>query len=74
MTKQQMIDQGYVPPTCTMPDPPAGILIYSQISEGKDPCDGCNLDRSVCKGREANPDNENTFFYVKPDVKAHLDQ
>jgi hypothetical protein len=52
MTKQMMIGQGYVPSTCTMSDPPAGMLIYAEITAGRDPCAGCNLDRSVCKGRE----------------------
>lgn len=50
-----MIDQGYVPSTCTMDDQIAGILIYSEISAGRSPCAGCNMDRSVCRGQPANP-------------------
>lgn len=42
--------QGYVPETCTIPDPPAFILIMTEINAGRSPCDGCNMDRSVCKG------------------------
>ena len=51
MTKDLMIQQGYVPPTCTMQDPPAGMLIWQEINAGRDPCSGCNANRSICKGR-----------------------
>jgi hypothetical protein len=65
MTKDMMIKQGYVPTTCTMPDPPAGMLIHSEISAGRDPCAGCNLDREVCKGRPYG-EGESKFMYIKP--------
>lgn len=42
--------QGYVPSTCTLPDPPAFALIMSEIRAGRSPCWGCNHDRSVCRG------------------------
>lgn len=50
-----MIDQGYVPATCTMDDRIAGLLIYSEISAGRSPCAGCNADRSQCHGKPADP-------------------
>lgn len=49
--RDMMIQQGYVPSTCTLPDELAGPLIYSEVSAGRDPCAGCNHDRSICKGR-----------------------
>ena len=49
--KDMMIQQGYVPKTCTLPVETAGPLIYSEISKGVSPCDGCNADRSICKGK-----------------------
>ena len=52
MTKDLMIQQGYVPATCTMPEPPAGLLIWSEIRAGRDPCTGCNANRSECRGRQ----------------------
>ena len=48
--KAMMIEQGYVPPTCTLDDKVAGPLIYSEISAGRSPCWGCNMDRAVCGG------------------------
>lgn len=49
--KTMMIQQGYVPPTCTLPVEVAGPLIWSEINAGRDVCAGCRMDRSVCKGR-----------------------
>ena len=49
--KQMMIEQGYVPQTCTLPDECGGVLIYSETCEGRDVCAGCNHDRAKCKGR-----------------------
>jgi hypothetical protein len=49
--KSIMIQQGYVPPTCTLPDEFAGMLIYAEIQKGKSPCDGCLEDRAICKGK-----------------------
>lgn len=51
MNKEIMIEQGYVPKTCTLPEPLAGPLIYSEVSSQRDPCAGCNQDRSGCHGR-----------------------
>ena len=48
--KNLMIKQGYVPPTCELPVEIAGSLIWSEINAGRLPCDGCEGDRSVCKG------------------------
>lgn len=53
--KQLMIQQGYVPPTCTLHDSYAGALIYNEIRNGRSPCDGCNENRSVCKGGPKDP-------------------
>ncbi len=50
--KAMMIEQGYVPATCTLPDELAGPFVFAMMSEGKDPCIGCNSDRAVCRGRE----------------------
>jgi hypothetical protein len=60
MTKAMMIEQGYVPPTCTMPDPPAGMLIWQEINAGRDPCAGCNMDREQCRGRPKRPTPEDS--------------
>jgi hypothetical protein len=48
--KKMMIEQGYVPPTCTLPVEIAGPLIWSEINKGVSPCDGCNHDRAECRG------------------------
>lgn len=49
--KDLMIKQGYVPPTCTLPEEYAGPLIYQEVSAGRSPCWGCNGDRLVCHGQ-----------------------
>lgn len=41
MYKQMCIQQGYVPPTCTMEGQMCFLLVQSQ----GDPCKGCNADR-----------------------------
>lgn len=46
-----MIKQGYVPETCTLHENLAGLLIWSEVLMGRDPCAGCYEDRAVCKGR-----------------------
>jgi hypothetical protein len=51
VTKAMMIQQGYVPKTCTMKDPPAGMLIWEEINSGRNPCWGCNHDRDKCHGQ-----------------------
>ncbi len=56
--KDMMIEQGYVPPTCTMPVEFAGPLIWSEVNKGRSACWGCNGNRSICKGqpkRETDP-------------------
>lgn len=69
--KEMMITQGYVPATCTLPVNLAGPLIYSEVAAGRDPCAGCNANRSVCHGRPPSlppmtlpdlpPDDEDLF-------------
>ena len=54
--KKMMIEQGYVPRTCTLDDKIAGPLIYSEVSAGRDPCAGCLMDRAACKGRPRKKD------------------
>ncbi len=46
--KESVINQGYVPETCTLP----GVIIWGLMSSDKDPCDGCTQLRSVCNGRQ----------------------
>ena len=48
--KDMMIGQGYVPPTCSLDVRIAGPLIWDEINKGRNPCWGCNSDRSICKG------------------------
>ena len=47
ITKQMMVEQGYVPEQCTLD----GNLIWMIINKSEDPCAGCNEGRSVCGGR-----------------------
>lgn len=56
--KDMMIQQGYVPKTCTMPAEWAGAVIYSEVAKGRDPCAGCNEDRAKCGGRARVHDQE----------------
>jgi hypothetical protein len=49
--KTMMIEQGYVPPTCTLDDKLAGPLIWSEINAGRSPCWGCNAARDICQGQ-----------------------
>ena len=49
--KQMMVQQGYVPPTCTLPDEYGGALIYFETNTGRDPCAACEKDRAECDGR-----------------------
>lgn len=48
--KTLMIQQGYVPATCTLPVEIAGSLIWREINARRNPCWGCNADRLVCRG------------------------
>jgi hypothetical protein len=41
------IMRGYVPNTCLL----GGITVMGLVNMGKDPCKGCNCDRTKCKGR-----------------------
>ncbi len=41
------IRQGYVPSTCLL----NGRVIWTEITEGRDPCAGCKGPREQCKGR-----------------------
>ncbi len=41
------IQQGYVPKGCLL----NGTIVWGLVSEGTDPCKGCNCDRSKCGGR-----------------------
>ena len=43
-----MVQQGYIPRTCTL----HGRVIFGLINRGEDPCKGCNENRTICKGRE----------------------
>jgi len=40
-------EQDYVPRTCLL----AGYIAMALVRELKDPCDGCNCDRNICRGR-----------------------
>ena len=44
---QMCIKQGYVPKTCLL----GGQLVFALVNDGKDPCEGCNCDRTKCNGR-----------------------
>jgi len=39
--------QGYVPPNCLL----GGALVHALVRDGKDPCEGCESPREICKGR-----------------------
>ena len=54
--KKMMIQQGYVPASCTLPVELAGPLIYNETSKGRSACWGCNHDRSICKGKPKRDD------------------
>jgi hypothetical protein len=43
MSKQQ----GYVSPDCYL----NGMVVWALVTQGEDPCAGCNLDRTICHGR-----------------------
>ena len=47
--KAMCIQQGYIPSTCLMD----GQMAWLLTNEGKDPCRGCNVNRSECNGRHA---------------------
>lgn len=41
------IGQGYVPKGCLL----GGSIVWGLVSEGSDPCKGCNCNRDKCGGR-----------------------
>jgi hypothetical protein len=41
-------EQGYVPLRCLL----GGQLVLQEVREGRDPCMGCECDRSMCNGRK----------------------
>lgn len=42
--------QGYVPRTCLL----AGVIVWQEMQQGKDPCAGCQGPRDKCHGRTPN--------------------
>jgi hypothetical protein len=50
--------QGYVPRGCLL----GGVVVMAEISEGKNPCDGCNGPRDKCGGKQ----NKESIRNVKP--------
>lgn len=58
--KAMCINQGYVPSTCKMDMQMCWLL----IKEGKDPCKGCNYNRSKCNGRHTPYESEPYRFDV----------
>jgi hypothetical protein len=63
--KNMMIQQGYVPPTCTMDPLIAGPIIYAEVNAGRSPCDGCNEDRNECQGKPKDPNyGKSTTHYM----------
>lgn len=46
-----LAQQGYVPLTCTLPEPLAFPLGIAEVTAGRSPCDRCNMNRAVCKGK-----------------------
>lgn len=44
---EMCVEQGYVPTDCYL----TGVVVYHLVKTGEDPCAGCNLDRTKCKGR-----------------------
>jgi hypothetical protein len=54
------IGQGYVPKTCLL----NGIVVMSEVSEARHPCDGCGGPREKCHGHPL------TNEHFQPGVKA----
>ena len=63
--KQMCIQQRYVPSTCTMD----GQYCWLLINDQKDPCKGCNENRSICNGRHT-PYN-NKFLMQKERIEEN---
>ena len=57
-TIQVLSNQGYVPETCTLPPKMAFATVMSELKVGRSPCDRCNGDRSVCKGKPQKDEGE----------------
>lgn len=47
MMLSMCIQQGYVPTTCLL----AGMVVMSEVRDGRDPCAGCEGPRAKCGGR-----------------------
>lgn len=62
------IQQGYVPSSCKMD----GQLCWLLVNEGKDPCMGCNYNRTECNGRHALYESESYKFggFIDSSIKA----
>jgi len=69
--KRMMIRQGYVPDTCTLDDQLAGLLIWSEVNKGRDPCAGCTQDRKICGGR---PPAEKHYALGVSDILTNREQ
>ena len=54
--RKMMVEQGYIPHTCTLPVEFAGPLVWSEINKGRSPCWECHDDRTVCKGQPKKDD------------------
>jgi hypothetical protein len=64
------INQGYVPPTCKMD----GQLCWLLVNDGKNPCDGCNYNRSDCKGRPKKEKYDSEFYRVAVCIDNHIER
>lgn len=64
------INQGYVPPTCKMD----GQLCWLLISDGKNPCDGCNYNREDCKGLPKKEKYDSEFYRVAVCIDNHIER
>lgn len=52
MQLQMATAQGYVPRTCLL----GGVVVMSEVRDGRDPCDGCAGPREKCHGRPRSSD------------------
>lgn len=56
--KGLMIQQDYIPSTCTLPEAMCLPLVFAEIKAGRSPCWGCNADREECKGKPKQGNDE----------------
>lgn len=61
------INQGYVPKDCSLP----GELVFLLINDGKNPCNGCNID---CIHKIHNCKNENIYKNKEKDMNDRIDK